>query len=615
MENYWHKTLARRISRRRALAATGAGALGAAFLAACGGDDNGGSGGGSGTDRSGLLTEAKDTTSSAKQGGVWPHYVTDEVRTMDPLNNASAGTGINNQAFAYSRLFQWKPGVLANPVGGEFVPDAAQSYEQSPDGLTLTFKLNPNVKFDPRPPTNGRAMTAEDVKFSWDRFSAGGLTRFDYVNSLSPVGPVESITPTDNLTVVAKLAFPIAGMVSRFAFHRFLSILPREADGGFNPQVEQRGSGPWMLRKWEPSVGYTYDRNPTWHVRQGQPYFDTLELRLITEAAQRRAQLNAGSIWVLPGPANNEARSAAGSIDPNEVVSAKREQSHLAMYDDGYPWGGPNHLAFGFGSPDSPFHDARVRRALSMVIDRDLWIDANYNVSAFEAEGLPMETRWNSHYCADDKYYWFDPKGNQLGEGAAYFQYNVEEAKKMMQAAGHNSALRMPGIVQGNGNNQINSLHGMIQASGLFDVALTSIPAAEYNQRVYNGSGKFDGLAMAQNMGVRGDIDQYLSTRWSPGGPSGTQSMFPEVYPWYQKAQDLISAQRQELDEKKRKQIIDDIQKELALQMPTVPYPGASNGFSLAWPHLANFGVFRAVYDYEAIVWTRYWYDESKRPS
>jgi ABC-type transport system substrate-binding protein len=148
-------------------------------------------------------------------------------------------------------------------------------------------------------------------------------------------------------------------------------------------------------------------------------------------------------------------------------VGAKKEQPKLSMYDDGFPWGGPNHLAFGFGN--AIFQDVRVRRALSMVIDRELWIEANYNVAAFEAEGLPMNQRWNSHYCADDLAYWLDPQGKDLGEGAAYFQFNVEEAKKLMNAAGHTSALKMPGLVQGNGNNQITSQHpgGRVQPARL----------------------------------------------------------------------------------------------------------------------------------------------------
>ena len=621
--NYWSKTLHQRVARRRVLIGTSGAALGAAFIAACGGDDEstpsstgltgttgttgatGTTGGATGSDTSGLLTPAVDTTGSAKPGRTWPHYVTSEVKTMDPLNNASVGSGINHQAFTYSRMFQWAPGVQTTPVGGAFVPDAAESFEVSPDGLTLTFKLRDDMTFDPRPPTNGRAVTADDVEFSWNRFRNNALTRFDYANELSPAGPVTTIRAVDSSTVACDLAFPIANMVSRFAFHRFLSILPKEADGGFDSQNDQRGSGPWRLAKWEPSVGYTYERNPDWHLRAGQPFFDTVELPLITEQAQLRAQLNAGAIWTVP--------TSPTGIPSSDVVDAKKATSGLGLYDDGYPWGGPNHLAFGFKEP-SPFHDERVRRAMSMVIERDLWIAGHYNVDKFEAEGLPMETRWNTHFSADDPTYWIDPQGTGLGEGGAFFQYDIDEATRLMRAAGYDSALKIPGQMSGNGNNQIASLHGMLQESGLFDVSLVSLSAGDHAATVWNSSGNFEGIAMAQNMGVRGDIDQYLSTRWSPGGASGTQSMFPEVYPWYQKAQDLITAQRQELDEEKRLSIIGEVQKELALQMATVPYPGAANGFSLAWLHLANYGVFRspAGIDDPSLIWTRYWFDESK---
>ena len=60
--------------------------------------------------------------------------------------------------------------------------------------------------------------------------------------------------------------------------------------------------------------------------------------------------------------------------------------------------------------------------------------------------------------------------------------------------------------------------------------------------------------------------------------------------------------------------MLEDLQKEMALQMPTVPHPGAS-GFTLAWPHLANFGVFtpRSAQTPVIETWPRYWYDESKK--
>ena len=113
-------------------------------------------------------------------------------------------------------------------------------------------------------------------------------------------------------------------------------------------------------------------------------------------------------------------------------------------------------------------------------------------------------------------------------------------------------------------------------------------------------------------MGVRGDIDQYLSTRWSPGGASGTQSMFPEVYPWYEKAQSLLNAQRIESDSDKRLEQVHDLEREFAIQMPTVPYPGRASRLSVAWPQLGNFGVWFQPADAESVVWTRYWNDESK---
>jgi peptide/nickel transport system substrate-binding protein len=405
--------------------------------------------------------------------------------------------------------------------------------------------------------------------------------------------------------VVFKLAFPTANMASRFAFHRCLSLMPMEAEDKFDTRTDQRGSGPWMLRKWESSLGYIYDRKPDWHVKKGQPLLDTIDLRLISEYATRRAQFVAGNLWNVP-------------INGPDILSTKQEQPKVSMYADQFPWGGQNHLSFGW-VPGNPWGDVRVRRAVSMVIDRDAWIDAFYNVANFERAGLPMDARWNSHYFADDIKYWLDPKpaSSKLGEGAQYFKYNPDEATKLMRAAGFNQPLKSLAIIAGAGNTQVTALHAMLQDSKLFDLAVTSMPNSEHNIKIYNNTGSFEGISMQMNHGVRGDIDQYLSTRWSPGGASGTQSMFPEVFPWYKKAQDLVTAQRKELDAKKRDVILEELQKELAIQMPTVPYPGAANGFSLAWPQLANFNVLTTQTggDNPSGVWPMFWYDETKKPA
>jgi ABC-type transport system substrate-binding protein len=70
---------------------------------------------------------------------------------------------------AMSRIVRYQVYKYPDRVRSEVIPDAA-SWEISPDGLTYTFKLRPNLKFDPRPPTNGRIMNSADVKWSWEHY-------------------------------------------------------------------------------------------------------------------------------------------------------------------------------------------------------------------------------------------------------------------------------------------------------------------------------------------------------------------------------------------------------------------------------------------------------------
>jgi len=69
-------------------------------------------------------------------------------------------------------------------------------------------------------------------------------------------------------------------------------------------------------------------------------------------------------------------------------------------------------------------------------MDRNAWIDAFYNVSNFQKDGLPVDTRWNSALPSDFVDMWLDPQGKEFGPNAMYYQHNLEEAKKLMAAAG-----------------------------------------------------------------------------------------------------------------------------------------------------------------------------------
>ena len=152
----------------------------------------------------------------------------------------------------------------------------------------------------------------------------------------------------------------------------------------------------------------------------------------------------------------------------------------------------------------------------------------------------------------------------------------------------------------------------MMNDSGLYTIEQRPLTQNDWNNNVFNGGGAQDGLAMMQGPGVGGDIDEQLTVRFNVG--AAPQVMFRQVFPWYQKIQDLIGQQRRELDEKKRASQLEDLQKEMAMQMPAVPWPGAANGFSLAWPWFGNYNTFTwTALAQQQEVWPSYWFDASKK--
>ena len=224
MATYWSPVTEQRISRRRALTASGAAISAAAVLAACG------SGGPKTTaDKSALVANAADTTKAAKRGGTLKDRAPTEPNTLD-IGNAVAPLNLIAKN-AYSMLMAEKPGYLG-PSKDELVPDLADSFEFSPDGLQLTFKLRQGVKFHNKAPVNGRELTAEDVVFSWDRFTKKSPVRGNAVNSLNPVAPILSVAAADSRTVVVKLKEPVVYTLGIFASYGSFSgqvvIVPRK---------------------------------------------------------------------------------------------------------------------------------------------------------------------------------------------------------------------------------------------------------------------------------------------------------------------------------------------------------------------------------------------------
>ena len=394
---YWAGILRPRVARRRIIslaAFIGAGAV----VAACGGNDSSNK---KPQQAAGLIYTPQDTSKSGKHGGVFR-----SSRTNEPLNFDLQSFDQTKAPFSNvvgSQLVKMKPGHLEDPslqVEGDLV----QSWEFSPDMLTLTLKLHPQAKWSPlsrsfhdgiaanvASSVANRTVDSDDVAFSWERFKshASAIGRLDLANEAAPSAPVLSLTKLDTRTIQFKLTKPFAPLLTTLARPNagYFYVLPKEGrDGGIDFLKYQIGAGPFYVDKFEPSTNITLKRNPNYELRDEykRPFVDTVELPLVRETAQAMAQYRAGNVFVAPN---------STLIGAEEVIRLKRdfpEHLLLATYTC------TNEALFFGSGRESPFKDVRVRQAFSYAWDRDLLVQALFSSDKLEAAGIPANVRWTA---------------------------------------------------------------------------------------------------------------------------------------------------------------------------------------------------------------------------
>jgi ABC-type transport system substrate-binding protein len=277
-------------------------------------------------------------------------------------------------------------------------------------------------------------------------------------------------------------------------------------------------------------------------------------------------------------------------------------------------------MAFGWQG-NSPFLDERVRQAISMGIDRDLYLDTFHSVRQLQADGLPVETRWNTAMEGIEKNegFWLDPKEKEFGVNAKYYKHDIAEAKKLLAAAGHASGFEISAkLVTGGELPNIplraEVLNGMAGDIGIRTTATSLNYTQEYLPKYRDGNGQWEGILYKGGGGGIGSGDpvgELSNWWWSKGGPtffgfstSGKNDLAgdPEVDAMIEKA-------RVERSTERRRSLAFDIQRQIAKRAYGFLTPGVATGFLMAWPALQNFRVYqgaRANY--------RVWVDSTQPP-
>jgi len=484
-----------------------------------------------------------------KRGGILrvrgydpPHF--DPHQTLNFKTNTTL-------SFVHSKLVRHKVGVAPGTFTVE--PDLAERWEE-PDDTTVVFHLRRGVRWHNKPPVNGRELTAEDVKFTYDRFLTEQQNPLKFM--LDPVDRVEVI---ERYTVRFRLKEPFAWLLNMLANPTGTWIVAREVVekyGDLRKPESAIGTGPFTLERYEPNVKTVFRRNPTYY-RPGEPWVDGVDWLVMEDAAAglaayRTGQLDCGN-WHM------------WAVRQQDLESLKKSQPQLGYRD----WVSNVTQGIYMRSDKPPFNDVRVRRAISHAIDRQAIIESVY----IKGEPTPAIGRGLTEWS---------PRIDQLGPGAKYYRHDPREARRLLAEAGFAGGLKTQlTATPGYGIDLVDAVQlaqRQLKESGID----AELKLQEYG--AYMGTtflGKYEGMAMGP-FSIAWEPHSSLYGMYTPEQPRNSSHVADA------RMVSMLKQQMRTKDLEARRKIIFDIQQYAAEQQYYVYL--YSVGVTGSWrPHVKNY--------------------------
>ena len=409
----------KRISRRNFLKVAGVGAA-AMGLAACGGSKSGSTAtSGSASSAAGSSTGSVNTAGFTVQYGPNPE-------TLDPALN-SAVDGAN------TIITIFEPLLLINE-NNEVIGGQAESWEASEDGLTWTFTMRDGLKW-----SDGTDLNAKDFEYSFKRMAnpdtaapyaetcLGMIDGFDAAQA----GDVDALNvkaSDDGKTLTIVLSYPCSYFDKMAAFASMSPVQQAtvEANGDSWCTAAETfvSNGPYMITEWTPSERIVLSKNPNyvggWD--SSKIVSDSITVLLLEDSSAAFAAYNSGEAVLIK------------DVPTDEIPSLTKAEDGGDFYVDTIL--GTYYVSLNL--QHDAFKDAKVRKALSLAIDRDYVANTIMQGTYSTADSIVGPG------IVDENGYFHD-NGNAPYISADY-EANLAEAKKLLEEAGYPNGEGYPTI-------------------------------------------------------------------------------------------------------------------------------------------------------------------------
>ncbi|UZM12963.1 ABC transporter substrate-binding protein [Pseudomonas kielensis] len=380
-------------------------------------------------------------------------------------------------------------------VSGKVVPSLADSWEVSADGLTYVFKLRPEVKFHRTEYFNpSRTLTAEDVKFSFDRmldpaqpWHKIAQSGFPHAQSMQLPALIKKIDALDPLTIRFTLDHPDSTFLATLSMG-FASIYSAQyADQLLKAGTPEKlnsqpiGTGPFIFGRFQKDASIRYKANRDYFA--GKPAIDTLVFAITPDANVRLQKLRRNECQIALSPKPLDVQAAA------QEPSLKVESTPAFM------------TAFvAINSQHPPLDKPEVRQAINLAFDKASYLKAVFEDTAQAANGPYPPNTWS--YAKDLPGY---PK-------------DLTKARALMAKAGLKDGFKTTIWTRPSGSllNPNPSLGAQLLQADLAELGIQAeIRVIEWGELIRRAkAGEHDLLFMGW-AGDNGDPDNFLTPQFS----------------------------------------------------------------------------------------------------
>ena len=417
----------------------------------------------------------------------------------------------------------------------EIIGDLAESWTPSDDYLTYTFKLHKGVKFH-----DGGELTSADVKASWDKivFPPEGVIstrRADYQM-------IKGIEAPDPYTVVFRLHHPSPSFLSSVAHPANFIFAKKHLDSDINYyKAHSIGTGPFKLKNYVRGSNIELERNPDYW-KKGLPYLDGIKYFIIKDTSARAKAIRSGRVDVeFRGLPPTEAEGVMKQLGDRVVAAYPKAISN---------WG------VAINVDKKPFDDERVRKALSLAIDRYDMAKTLGPLTGLETVGGLMHP--------DSQWALSSEELQEVAGLGKNHEANLREAKRMLAEAGYPNGFQ---TVLTNRNVKLPYIDlAVYLVSSWKKIGVEAEhkveESATWSQSRVNRD--FELLVDPYGSATVGDPNELMDKFFTTG--SENWGRFSEPV-----ADALFTQQSQEMNEQKRVQLVKDMQKAVLGKMWWIP--------------------------------------------